>query len=147
MNSRMLRAIAGAVVVLAAFTLAACQYPSGGVTGPVDNTGTIKGTVMLGDGLNGSVEFARVAIYRNQINLDRRSPCEITEVDASGDFVFTDLKCQGYFIDAWKDNDGDRVITTGDFYYMLTDGNSCACPLNLQVGQVANVNAVMKALP
>lgn len=147
MRQRMIRRVAGFVVVPVAFALWGCQEPSGGITEPANaEPAVIQGSVTLAEGLSGSVENSRVAIYKDLEALEQRSPCDIMETDATGAFEFRELQCEGYYLDAWKDNDGNRRVTSGDFYFVHKDGNSCACLLRLTAGQVKNVHAEMEII-
>ena len=148
MRQRMIRRIAGFVAILAVFTLWGCQDPSGGIIEPANpEPAMIQGSVLLSEPMSGSVENSRVAIYKDLAALEQRSPCDIVETDATGAFEFCELRCEGYYLDAWKDNDGNGLVTSGDFYFVHRDGNSCACLLHLTAGKVTNVQAEMEVVP
>ena len=145
MKQRLIRRGAGVIIALAAFALWGCQEPSGGVIEPsAPEPATIQGSVILVDGLSGSVENSRIAIYRDLAAFEQRSPCDLVEVDATGSFEFCELRCEAYYLDAWKDNDGNGLVTSGDFYFAHKDGNSCACQLRLTAGQATSVRAEME---
>ncbi|MEM8598535.1 MAG: hypothetical protein AAGF99_01330 [Bacteroidota bacterium] len=111
-------------VVLMAATLVACDTADSEDSDPVTpdptpTTGDITGRIALSAGAAGSVSNTRIAIYQSfdDWNADRF----IRQVAASGDgtFAFDDITPGVYYFDAFKDNNNNGAIDSGDFFGVL----------------------------
>lgn len=119
--------------VLIAFVLvafAACQQPTGGgITDPtaMQGTGSIDGEFYIDSPADGSVANIKVAVYKSEVEFRNRQPAIVVETNMQGRYVITGICCGQYFLDAWKDNDGDLSVSSGDHYlaHKDSDGNPC----------------------
>jgi hypothetical protein len=116
--------------------IAGCDdTPGGGITEPVAPTpqGTIDGEFTLPAGVQGTVANVRVAVYRSQEDHQNRVPALLTMTDEQGRYFLSGICCGHYYLDAWKDNDANDLVSKGDYYLVYSDGTGCASMC--QVGQ------------
>lgn len=139
-----------APVFALAFSAWHCQ-PDGGnyIADPVDQTptGTIDGEFTLGPEDPGSVADIEVSLYTSEEAFRNRTPAKTMRTGVSGRYVFTGLCCGNYYIDAWKDNDGDARISCGDNYLARRDGSGMACPCVVQQGVPTSFCGVLEVVP
>lgn len=137
------------LVFALAFTVWQCG-PDGGdyVADPVDltPTGTIDGEFTLGPQDPGSVANIEVSLYTSEDAFRNRIPARTMRTGVSGRYVFTGLCCGNYYIDAWKDNDGDSRISCGDHYLARRDGSGMACPCVVEQGVPASFCGVLEVV-
>jgi uncharacterized protein (DUF2141 family) len=86
---------------------------------PTPTTGTISGTVGLYNSIGfqiGTVANARVALFSSYPDFQADRYTKVVYSSASGAYSFTDVAPGTYYVDAWKDNDGNQDFSSGDYY-------------------------------
>lgn len=78
----------------------------------------IYGTIKLPDGVIGDLKDIKVGLYTSWEDWEATSPFLSTGVktEATGfTYAFDDLEPGTYLLDAWSDNDGNQIWSTGDY--------------------------------
>lgn len=109
-----------AALLLAFFMLAAVGCDSS--EDPAPTTGTISGTISLPQGAAGDINNTRVALFDDIDSFRNNVSTVSTTADANGAYSFGNLNPDSYFLAAFKDNDNNGVISSGDFYGYLGGG-------------------------
>ena len=91
--------------------------------------GVVTGSIQLNPDLQGSVAHTRIALYRSTEDYAMRVAAAVGEADANGNYVIAGVAPGRYYVDAWKDNDGNGGISRGDFYaiHCNAQGHLCNC--------------------
>lgn len=130
----------GVILLLAAF--AGCSEDNT-VYNPMA-TGTLNGTVSLQPGLDGSLDGTQIRLYRTDIAINTQIPRTAAVTDIDGYFEVTDVCCGNYLVIAWKDNNSDGFVGSGDFYTTAAVGSSGNCCV--EPGKITTVSKVMGKL-
>jgi hypothetical protein len=96
---------------------------------PTPTTGTIAGT--------------RVAVYANFDDWNADRTLQSVGADANGNYSISNLPPGTYYLDAWKDQNGDGNISLGDLYNVYGSGtwpNYQLSPISIAAGQTASVS-------
>jgi uncharacterized protein (DUF2141 family) len=139
------------LALLTAATLSACKGDPGDggfLTEPsaMAPTGTIDGEFAVDAQGQGSLADIQVTIYASEEAFRLRVPAQTTRTGVSGRYVFTGLCCGNYYIDAWRDNDGDAKISCGDYYLASKDGSGMAYPCVVQEGVPVSFCGVLEVV-
>lgn len=113
-------------VVSVALFLAGCETKN---SNPLTENpyGTVTGSVQLNPAVPGTPSKTRVAIYRTIEDYFSRRPAAQAVADEHGTYVISSVPPGHYFVDAWKDNDGNGGLTPGDFYAVHCNGEGRLC--------------------
>jgi hypothetical protein len=122
--------------------LAACDSSDDGGTdepppAPTPTTGTITGRAVLPPGVSGSVTNARVAIYSGLTEWENDSFVFQVGAGADGSFSIANIPPGTYYLDVWKDNDGNGFWSAGDLigvWGSLSAGGSSLTPIPVSAG-------------
>jgi uncharacterized protein (DUF2141 family) len=82
------------------------------------NETKITGTAAFPTGVSADLSGAVAGLYLSQGDWAVHNPALTTLVDGSGPsvtFTFNNLNAGTYFLDVWKDVDGNNVWSTGDY--------------------------------
>jgi hypothetical protein len=114
-------------------------------------TALASGTGSLPPGVNGSIQNTRVALYISVDDWNFDRTFAFTACDANGLYTISNLTPGVYYMDAWKDNDNDRVWgSSGDYVWINGSGvypNYTLAPLQFPVGQTTTVNFQIFLVP
>ncbi len=106
-------------------------------------TGTISGTISLPAGAAGDVTNTRVATYASFDDWAADRVLKFTACANTGAYTIPDLPPGTYYMDAWKDMNGNSIIDLGDFFNVYGSGsypNYQLSPVSVAAGQTVSVN-------
>lgn len=134
------------VLILILFTLAACD--SAAVEPqpdpePPPTTGTITGTISLPPGSPGDVVNTRVAIYSSFDDWNNDRFVMQTAANAAGQYTLSNIVPGTYYLDAWKDNDGNGVWSAPDFvgvWGTLSASGTQLTPIPIAAGSTTTIS-------
>ncbi len=101
---------------------------------------TVSGTASFPAGSSGDLSNAKVSIYTSWDNWNNNIPIQFDNVQGSGaqvSFILTNMNAGNYYLDIWKDVDGNASWTTGDFVGWYGAVNSLGSP-NLTEFQISD---------
>jgi hypothetical protein len=110
---------------------------------PTPTTGTIAGTISVPPGSSASPANTRVAVYANFDDWNADRTLQSVGADANGNYSISNLPPGTYYLDAWKDQNGDGNISLGDLYNVYGSGtwpNYQLSPISIAAGQTASVS-------
>lgn len=110
---------------------------------PPATTGTISGVISVPPGSSSSPANTRVAIYSNFDDWNADRTLRTVAADANGNYMISNLPPGSYYLDAWKDQNGDGNISRGDLYNVYGSGtwpNYQLSPISVVVGQTTPVS-------
>jgi hypothetical protein len=140
-----------AVLLVMAMIMGACDTAEPAPTPePTPTTGVISGRLTLPAGASGSIENTRVAIYADYNDWATDRVLKSASASSNGSYVFNNLTPNTYYLDAWKDNNNDRVWNGGDFVGVYGSGvypNYQLSPLGVQAGQNTSCNVELIIVP
>jgi hypothetical protein len=120
-------------------------------TSTVSTTALASGTGSLPPGVNGLIQNTRVALYVSVDDWNFDRTFAFTACDANGVYTLSNLTPGVYYMDAWKDNDNDRVWgSSGDYVWINGSGvypNYTLAPLQFPAGQTTTVNFQIFLVP
>jgi hypothetical protein len=142
----------GRVLVFAVMVgMSACQESSngsGGVTQPgTELPGTIDGEFYIDPSVNGSVANTQVAVYNSEVDFRNRQPAMVVKTNENGRYFITAICGGHYYLDAWKDNNGDSAVNTGDYYLAHKDCYGCVCACIVEPGTAASFCGKLEVVP
>jgi len=145
-----MKPLVGILAALLVLTLSACKDdPAKGslITQPAVSmpTGTIDGEFTLPPTATGPLDHIQVAIYKSDVDLRTRQPAKVVQTDVKGEFVITGVCCGQYYIDAWKDIDGDGTVSAGDYYLVYANCYG-ACQCTVQEGSAVNFSGTLSVV-
>ena len=106
-------------------------------------TGTISGTISLPAGAAGDVTNTRVATYASFDDWNADRVLKFTACANTGAYTIPGLPPGTYYMDAWKDMNGNSVIDLGDFFNVYGSGsypNYQLSPVSVAAGQTVSIN-------
>ena len=106
-------------------------------------TGTISGTISLPAGAAGDVTNTRVATYASFDDWNADRVLKFTACANTGAYTIPGLPPGTYYMDAWKDMNGNSVIDLGDFFNVYGSGsypNYNLSPISVAAGQTVSIN-------
>lgn len=106
-------------------------------------TGTISGKITLPAGSSGDINNTRVAIYANHDDWNNDRVLKSVAATNNGTYSFTGITPGTYYLDAWKDNDNSKNLTTGDFFGVYGSGtypNYTLSPFSVTAGQNVKIS-------
>ncbi len=130
-----MKRLAGVLFVVVLFLLAACEEISHNgtiVPAPTQQMGSIDGEFYLDPSIAGSVAKVQVAVYSSEASFRSRQPAIVVETNSRGQYFINEIACGQYWLDAWKDNDVNSAVTTGDYYLAHKDCNGVPCHLTVE---------------
>ncbi len=104
------------------------------------NETKITGTAAFPSGVSADLSGAKASLYLSQSDWAVHNPTKTIGVSGTGSsvtFTFSDLSAGTYFLDVWKDVDGNNVWSTGDYVGWYGSG-SFAGPVLDTITLVAN---------
>jgi len=110
---------------------------------PPATTGTIAGVISVPPGSSASPANTRVAIYANYDDWLNDRTLRTVAADANGNYSIGNIPPGSYYLDAWKDQNGDGRISLGDLYNVYGSGtwpNYQLSPISVVAGQTVTVN-------
>lgn len=120
-------------------------------TTTVSTTATISGLGSLPAGVAGAIGNTRVALYISVDDWNFDRTFAFTACDGSGNYTMSNTTPGVYYMDAWKDNDNDRVWgSSGDYVWVNGSGvypNYTLAPLQFPAGQTTTVNFEVFLVP
>ena len=140
-----------AFIAFLAATLTACDSND-----PVDppppppppaTTGTVTGTIGLVPGSPGSVNNTRVALFASVEDFQADRVVYQTAADGSGNYTIPNIVPGTYYMDAWKDNNGNGGIDGPDFYAFfgnVTTSGSTLTPIPVGAGTSQTVSVTIR---
>ncbi len=144
-----IRTHVGATVLVALFMFAAAGCDS---SDPEPTTGSISGTIRLPAGAAGEINNTLVALYETLDEFRNSAPTFEVTANADGSYRFENINPDSYFLAAFKDNDNNGSVSTGDFFGYLGGGPldpDQATPQRQQVtaGQNVGIDFVIQIVP
>jgi hypothetical protein len=121
-----MKTLACVLALLTLFVLSGCGGDYGGNAGPQPPSGNFDGEFFLDPSVQGSVDNVQVAVYESEAAYVARQPLFVTQTDANGRYFIDNVPPEHYVLDAFKDNDGDGRVTSGDYYLAHTGCPGCA---------------------
>jgi len=120
------------------------------LTTTVDPNATISGVGSLPPGVAGSIQNTRVALYISVDDWNFDRTFAYVACDGTGNYTMTGIVPGVFYMDAWKDNDNDRVWgTSGDYVWINGSGvypNYTLAPIQFPAG-TTTVNFVIFLVP
>lgn len=110
---------------------------------PTPTTGTIAGVISLPPGSPFSAAQTRVSVYANYDDWNNDRAIQTVGSDANGNYTIGNLPPSSYYLDAWKDQNGDGRISNGDLFNVYGSGtwpNYQLSPISVAAGQTVSVN-------
>lgn len=110
---------------------------------PPATTGTVAGTISVPPGSSSSPANTRVAVYANYDDWLNDRTLRTVGADANGNYTIGNLPPGSYYLDAWKDQNGDGRISSGDLYNVYGSGtwpNYQLSPISVAAGQTVPVS-------
>ncbi|RJP60815.1 MAG: hypothetical protein C4543_04365 [Ignavibacteriales bacterium] len=110
---------------------------------PPATTGTIAGTISVPPGSSSSPANTRVAVYANYDDWLNDRTLRTVGADANGNYSIGNLPPGSYYLDAWKDQNGDARISFGDLYNVYGSGtwpNYQLSPISVAAGQTVPIS-------
>jgi hypothetical protein len=91
--------------------------------------GTLSGTLRFQSETPASLSGFRINLYRTIEDLSMRRTAASATTDEAGMFSISGLLEGAYYVEAWKDNDGNQCVSKGDYFGFHVDADSrmCAC--------------------
>jgi uncharacterized protein (DUF2141 family) len=89
--------------------------------------GTIRGTVYLEQGTKGTLANTVVQLYSSSDDMNSSLPRRTILTGQNGEFVFDGVCCGTYTLGVWKDNDGNGVISSGDYSLARSNAEENTC--------------------
>jgi hypothetical protein len=117
----------GAMLLIATFV--GCSDEQNTISNPT-SPGRLVGTVSLQEGPAEALDGTQIMLYRTDIAINTQIPSRIAVTDESGYFEADDVCCGQYLVVAWKDNNVDGFVGSGDFYTTAAVGSSCNCRID-----------------
>ena len=117
---------------------------------PPGTTGTISGRVSLPPGAGGSTDNTRVAVYASYSDWENDRVLRPSSAGSNGNYQITELPPGTYYLDAWKDNNNNRLIDSGDFFGVYgsnTYPTYQPSPIPIVAGQTSSISFEMLILP
>ena len=103
------------VIALLAF-LAGCDSPTAFKGNPMEvGYGSIQGWVVLDPYTPGTVAGTVVQLFCSPNAACNNQPAMTVVVGENGEFAFNGICCGTHYLGLWKDNDGNGLISSGDF--------------------------------
>ncbi len=129
-------------------------YTGGGGGGGGGNGNTITGTASLAPGVTGDLSGAYASIYASAQDWSQDNYIARINVNGAGttvNFTFNNVADGTYYLDIWKDNDGNGTWSNGDFagVYGTLDPNTYQAsltPIAVSNGQTQTVNVTVYRL-
>jgi hypothetical protein len=103
--------------------------------------GTIAGKVHFDPEIQGTAANAIVELYGSGEAMNRGTPARTVLADDKGEFLFDRVCCGTYYLGVWKDNDGNGVISSGDYSFDRSSPEQYTCV----VGGGCTVNQIVFA--
>ena len=117
----------------------------------VDPNATLSGRGSLPAGVAGDISNTRVALYSSVDDWNFDRTFKFTACDGNGNYTMAGVVPGVYYMDAWKDNDNNRVWgSTGDYVWINGTGaypNYTLAPLQCPGGQITAVNFEIFLVP
>lgn len=110
---------------------------------PPATTGTIAGVISVPPGSSSSPANTRVAIYANYDDWLNDRTLRTVAADANGNYSIGNIPPGSYYLDAWKDQNGDGRISFGDLYNVYGSGtwpNYQLSPISVVAGQTVTIS-------
>lgn len=117
---------------------------------PDPTTGTISGVISLPPGSAGSTSNTRVAIYQDFDDWQNDRFFRQIGAGQDGSYSFDNVNPGTYYFDAWKDNNNNGAIDTGDFFGVLGQnslGNFRPTPQEVRAGENAGFSFQIFIIP
>ncbi|HET56683.1 MAG TPA: hypothetical protein ENN33_15925 [Ignavibacteria bacterium] len=110
---------------------------------PPATTGTIAGVISVPPGSSATPANTRVAIYANYDDWLNDRTLRTVAADANGNYSIGNIPPGSYYLDAWKDQNGDGRISFGDLYNVYGSGtwpNYQLSPISVVAGQSVTIS-------
>lgn len=108
-------------------------------------TGTLNGVLRFDHDVQADITGTRVDLYCSCDDMQRMVPAYSVEAEASGLFVFPAVCCRTYYVGAWKDNDQNGVVSSGDYLSERLNPQSCLC--EVRPGNTVSVWGTLTVVP
>ena len=115
--------------------------------------GTISGTLTLQLGVTGDLDSTRVAIYMSITNWQSDSTFEsvlATGGGGSASYTMSDVPPGTYYLDAWKDVNGNLQFDSGDLFGVYGTSqwpNPALTAFFLSAGETLTIDVTLLELP
>ena len=112
-------------------------------TPPPATTGTIAGVISVPPGSSFNASNARVSVYASFDDWLNDRTIQSVGAGSSGNYTIGNLPPGTYYLDAWKDQNGDNVISLGDLFNVYGSGtwpNYQLSPISVAAGQTIPIN-------
>jgi len=111
---------------------------------------TITGVGSLPAGVAGTIQNTRVALYISVDDWNFDRTFSFVACDGSGNYSLTGIVPGVFYMDAWKDNDNDRIWgSSGDYVWINGSGvypNYTLAPIQFPAG-TTSINFVIFLVP
>lgn len=108
--------------------LTGCESATDPQSGPAE-PGTISGMVRLDPDVRGTVDGTVVELYASPEDAMMMRPARTVVADQEGRFEFRDVYPGTHYLGLWKDNDGNGMLSSGDFS-IDRSSQACCCQVN-----------------
>ena len=114
--------------VASLLVFAGCDNATDPQTAPTE-PGTIAGVVRLDPDVKGTVDGTIVELYNSAEDVMIMRPARTVVADQSGRFEFREVYPGTRYLGLWKDNDGNGMLSSGDFS-IDRSSQACCCQVN-----------------
>jgi hypothetical protein len=87
--------------------------------------GSIQGFVVLDPDVTGTVAGTVVQVFCSQDAACNNQPGMTVVVGENGEFVFNGVCCGTHYLGLWKDNDGNGMVSSGDYSFDRLNPERC----------------------
>jgi hypothetical protein len=103
------------------------DFPTESFTSAAMQPGTITGKVYLDPGTGGTAGNVVVELYGSCEAMNQCMPARTVLTDDKGEFLFDRVCCGTYYLGVWKDNDGNGIISPGDYSFDRSNPEEHTC--------------------
>jgi hypothetical protein len=94
---------------------------------PIVGPGTVSGIIHLDPDIQGTIDGTVVQLYTSRNDAAVMHATRSVVVDQTGNFTIDAVPSGTYYLGAWKDNDRNGLVSSGDFLNDRSSHENCCC--------------------